>query len=53
MNVHLGTEGGNERVIFCTAPGFVFGSFYLAVRVMGRYYRLAMGPRFGIYVGRS
>lgn len=48
MRVVLGTEGGNERVIFC-----VGGGFYLAVRVLGRYYRLAMGPRFGVYVGRS
>lgn len=55
MRARLGSEGGSERVILCTAPGFVFGSFYLAIRVLGRYYRLAAGPhiRYGIYVGRS
>lgn len=48
MRTLLGTEGGSERVIFCVGAGF-----YLAVRPWRRYYRLAMGPRFGIYVGRS
>lgn len=50
MKTLLGTEGGNERVIFCVAPF----SFYFAVRVCGRYYRLwlARWPvRIG--VGRS
>jgi len=52
MKVVLGTEGGNERVILCVAalPAL---AFYLAVRVAGRYYRLAMGWPFGLYVGRS
>ncbi len=36
MRTLLGTEGGNERVILCVAPF----SFYLAVRVDARYYRL-------------
>jgi len=47
----LGTEGGNERVILCTRPW----SFYLAVRVLGRYYRFAAGLHVFhyIYVGRS
>ena len=51
MRTRLGTEGGAERVILCTAPW----SFYLAVRVAGRYYRLAVGPQFkgGFHMGRS
>lgn len=51
MRVRLGSEGGNERVILCTAAW----SFYLAIRPFRRYYRLAMGPQIlgGIYVGRS
>ena len=51
MRTLLGTEGGNERVILCVAPL----SFYVAVRVLGRYYRLAMGPqiRTWVYIGRS
>lgn len=51
MKVWLGTEGGFERVILCVAPW----SFYLAVRILGRYYRLAAGPQIRslIYVGRS
>ena len=36
MKTLLGTEGGNERVILCVAPF----TFYLAVRIAGRYYRL-------------
>jgi len=48
----LGTEGGNERVILCANAMPVLG-FYLAVRVLGRYYRLAMGYPFGLYMGRS
>jgi hypothetical protein len=38
--VWLGTEGGNERVILLTAGRPLFA--YLAVRVLGRYYRLAV-----------
>jgi hypothetical protein len=52
MRVLLGHEGGSERVILCVAalPAL---AFYLAVRVGGRYYRLAMGWPFGLYAGRS
>jgi len=51
----LGTEGGNERVILCVAAYMLAFSFYLAVRVRGRYYRLAAGPhmRRWLYIGRS
>ena len=52
MRVLLGTEGGNERVILCVV-GLPALGFYLAIRVMGRYYRLAMGYGFDVYVGRS
>lgn len=36
----LGTEGGYERVILVVAPRPWFA--YFAVRVLGRYYRLAV-----------
>jgi hypothetical protein len=51
MRIRLVAGGGPQRVILCTGSG----SFYLAVRILGRYYRLAMGPAIlgGIYVGRS
>lgn len=51
MKTLLGSEGGFERVILCVAPW----SFYLAVRILGRYYRLAVGPQILglVYVGRS
>jgi hypothetical protein len=47
----IGSEGGFERIILCVAPW----SFYLAVKVFGRYYRLAVGPQIVglVYVGRS
>ena len=55
MRTLLGTEGGSERVILCVAQTFMAVSFYLAVRVLGRYYRLAFGPhiRYWIHLGRS
>jgi hypothetical protein len=50
----LGTEGGNERVILCVNGGWYWG-FYIAVRVLGRYYRFAAGPvvPYWAYVDRS
>lgn len=42
---------GSEAAVLCTAPGF----FYFAVKLYGRFYRLALGttiPGF-IYLGRS
>ena len=51
VRVRLGSEGGTERVILCTAPW----SFYLSVKVRKHYYRLAVGPGIvgWVYVGRS
>jgi hypothetical protein len=51
MKTRLGTPGGFERIILCTAPW----SFYIAVKPFRRYYRLAMGLQIlgGVYVGRS
>lgn len=50
MRVLLGSAGGQERVVLVTAPG----GFYLAVRMFGRYYRLA-ARQYGLawYAGRS
>jgi hypothetical protein len=53
MNVIYGTEGGSERVILVVALSWWRAGFYLAVRPRARYYRLALGWPFGIYVGRS
>lgn len=57
--VWLGAEGGDERVILVTARRPLFT--YLAVRVLGRYYRLAVTVllvgrvpvRLRIHAGRS